>query len=59
MDLPTASLLSIFFPPLLPVGSADLEISVLMQTSAMLSLGLLYMGSHNRFMVQTMLKEIG
>jgi hypothetical protein len=59
MDLSTASLLSVFFPPLLPQGAADLEITTLMQTAAMISLGLLYMKSCNRYMAQIMLKEIG
>ena len=59
MNLSTASLLSIFFPPLLPPGSADLETSVLMQTAAMMGIGLLYMNSCNRFMVETLLKQIG
>ena len=59
MNLSTASLFSIFFPPLLPPGAADLEISILMQTAAMMGLGLLYMGSCHRYMVETMLKQIG
>lgn len=59
MDRGTASTFSIFFPPLLPPDSADLETSVLMQMAAAVSLGLLYMGSCNRFMMETMLNQIG
>ena len=59
MNLSTSSMLAIFFPPLLPPDSADMEVSMLMQTAAVAGLGLLYMESSNRFLVETLLKEIG
>ncbi len=42
------SLLAIYFPPLLPPGCADMEISQSMQTAALTGIGLLYMASANR-----------
>ena len=59
MNPSIASVLSVFFPPLLPHGSVDLETSVLMQTASMMSLGILYMNSGNRFIAETLLKQIG
>ncbi len=59
MSLSIASVLSVFLPSLLPQGSVDLETSVLMQTAAMMCLGMIYMGSCNRFIAETFLKQIG
>lgn len=59
MNLSMASMLTIFFPPLLPEGSVDMENPILMQTAAMMGLGLLYLGSCHRFMAETMLRQIG
>lgn len=42
-------LLSIYFSPLLPPGSADMEVSQTIQTAALQGLGLLYMQSANRW----------
>ena len=59
MDLPLISLLSLYFPPLLPPDSVDLDVSVMIQTAAVVSLGLVYMNSSNRFMIELMINEIG
>ena len=59
MSTSLVSLLTIYFPPLLPLGAADMEISHTMQAAAMMGVGLLYLGSGNRHMVQVMLREIG
>lgn len=59
MDLSLTSLLSLYFPPLLPPESADLDVSITMQTAAAIGLGLLYMSSCNNFMIEVMLNEIG
>ena len=53
------SLLSIYFPPLLPEGAADLEVSHSMQIAALMGVGLLYLGSAHRHMVEVALKQIG
>ena len=53
------SLLSIYFPPLLPHGSADLEVTHSIQTAALVSIGFLYLGSTNRHMVEMALRQIG
>jgi len=59
MSTSLLSLLTIYFPPLLPLGAADMEISHTMQTAAMMGVGLLYLASGNRHMVLVMLREIG
>ena len=48
MSASLASLLSIYLPPFLPPGAADMEISLPMQTAAMVGMGLLFLGSGNR-----------
>ena len=48
MQRSISSILSIFLPPLLPFGAADMEISQTIQTAALTSMGLLYLGSGNR-----------
>ena len=53
------SLLSIYFPPLLPHGSADLEVTHSIQTAAMVGVGLLYLGSAHRHIVEVALRQIG
>ena len=53
------SLLSIYFPPLLPHGSADLEVAHSIQTAALVGVGLLYLGSAHRHMVEVALRQIG
>ena len=52
-------LLSIYFPPLLPHGSADLEVMHSVQTAALVGVGLLYLGSAQRHMVEMALRQIG
>ena len=59
MSTSLVSLLAIYFPPLLPMGAADMEISHTIQTAAMVGVGLLYLASGNRRMVEVMLREIG
>jgi anaphase-promoting complex subunit 1 len=58
MQRSIASILSIFLPPLLPFGSADMEISQTIQTAALTAMGLLYLGSGNRHLSEVMLREI-
>ena len=53
------SLLSIYLPPLLPEGAANLEVSQPTQTAALVGVGLLYLGSTHRHMVEIALKQIG
>ena len=53
------SLLSIYFPPLLPHGSADLEVTHSIQTAALVGVGLLYLGSAHRHIVEVALRQIG
>ena len=48
MQRSIASILSIFVPPLLPFGSADMDLSQTIQTAALTAMGLLYLGSGNR-----------
>ena len=59
MSTSLVSLLAVYFPPLLPMGAADMEISHTIQTAAMVGVGLLYLASGNRHMVEVMLREIG
>lgn len=59
MSSSLASLLSLYLPPLLPLGSADMEVSHGMQTAALAGMGLLFLGSGNRHLVEVMLREIG
>lgn len=51
--------LSIHVPSLLPSTSAEVDVSVLIQTAAMVGMGLLFQGSANRRLVEVMLEEIG
>ena len=48
MQRSVASVLSIFLPPLLPYGAADMEVSHTIQTAGLVAMGMLYMGSGNR-----------
>ncbi len=45
------SVLSVYLPPLLSAGSADLDISQPIQSTALVCLGLLYMASANRYVL--------
>ena len=50
--------LCLHLPSLLPIRNLDIEISPLIQTSALSGLGLLYCGSANRLMVEFLLSEL-
>ena len=54
-----AQLLALHCQPLLPLGSAELDVTHSVQVAALLGTGLLYMGSAQRHLVEVMLKEIG
>ena len=54
-----AQLLALHCQPLLPSGSAELDVTHSVQVAALLGTGLLYMGSAQRHLVEVMLKEIG
>lgn len=59
MDPQVAQLLALHCQPLLPLGSAELDVTHSVQVAALLGTGLLYMGSAQRHLVEVMLKEIG
>lgn len=59
MNPALTSLMALYLPPLLPQGSADMDISRVMQVAAMIGIGFLYSGSGHRRMVEVMLNEIG
>ena len=54
-----AQLLALHCQPLLPSGSAELDVTHSVQVAALAGTGLLYMGSAHRHLVEVMLKEIG
>jgi Anaphase-promoting complex sub unit 1 C-terminal domain/APC1 beta sandwich domain/Anaphase-promoting complex subunit 1 middle domain len=58
-DTSTAKVLCMHIPVLLPPGFATMEISYLVQTAAVLGIGLLHQGSANRLMTEVLLAEIG
>lgn len=59
MDPQVAQLLALHCQPLLPSGSAELDVTHSVQVAALAGTGLLYMGSAQRHLVEVMLKEIG
>ncbi|XP_065897309.1 anaphase-promoting complex subunit 1-like [Dysidea avara] len=59
MDSQVAQLLALHCQPLLPPGSAELDITHSVQVAALASTGLLHMGSAQRHLVEVLLKEIG
>jgi anaphase-promoting complex subunit 1 len=59
MDADTARVLSIHVPALLPSTSAEVEVPIVVQTAAMVGLGLVYQGSCHRRMVEVMVMELG
>ena len=59
MDPQVAQLLALHCQPLLPSGSAELDVTHSVQVAALAGTGLLYMGSSQRHLVEVMLKEIG
>ena len=58
MDSLTTRLLSVHATRMLPRGAAELNLSHLTQTSAIMGIGLLYSGSQHRRMSEIMLSEI-
>ena len=52
-------MLSVHIQALLPLGSAELDIPPLVQTAAVVGVGLVYEGSAHRHMVDVLLGEIG
>lgn len=58
MDENVAKLLSVHVPALHPPSSADLDVPQVLQTSAVMGLGLLYQGTSHRHMTETLLREI-
>ncbi|KAK9766803.1 Anaphase-promoting complex subunit 1 [Basidiobolus ranarum] len=59
MDTTVTKLLAIHIPPLLPPDSSDIHLSPLTQAASLLGMGLVYLGTTHRRMVEVMLKEIG
>ncbi|CAZ83653.1 unnamed protein product [Tuber melanosporum] len=58
MDTTITKLLSVHVTRLLPLGSAELNLSPLTQTAGIMGIGLLYCGSQHRRMSEVMLSEI-
>jgi anaphase-promoting complex subunit 1 len=54
-----ARVLSIHIPALLPATSAEVDVTNLMQASAMIGMGMVFQGSGTRRLVEVMLAEIG
>ena len=52
-------ILALYIPALLPAQAADMPTQASVQASAMLGLGLLHLGSANRYFVEVLLKEMG
>ncbi|ORY08304.1 hypothetical protein K493DRAFT_29218 [Basidiobolus meristosporus CBS 931.73] len=59
MDTTVTKLLAIHIPPLLSPDSSDIHLSPLTQSASLLGMGLVYLGSSHRRMVEVMLKELG
>jgi len=59
MDSQVAQLLALHCQPLLPPGSAELDVTHSVQVAALAGTGLLHMGSAQRHLVEVLLKEIG
>ncbi|CAF9911449.1 MAG: hypothetical protein GOMPHAMPRED_007409 [Gomphillus americanus] len=58
MDVPVARLLSVHATRMLPSGSANLNLSPLIQTTGIMALGLLYYDTQHRRMTEVMLSEL-
>ena len=58
MDVPVARLLSVHATRMLPSGSANLNLSPLIQTTGIMALGLLYHNTQHRRMTEVMLSEL-
>ncbi|CAG8436254.1 8034_t:CDS:2 [Ambispora gerdemannii] len=59
MDTQITKLVGVHVPALLPPNSTSLNVSSLIQTAAVLGIGLLFLGTCHRRMAQVMLGEIG
>lgn len=59
MDPGVAKMLCIHVPALLPVTSAELEVSQIVQTAAIVGVGLLYQESANHRIAEVLLNELG
>lgn len=54
-----SKMLCLHIPALLPAGFAEMEIPIVMQSAALLGVGLLYQGTAHRLMTEVLLAEIG
>ena len=52
-------MLSIHIPALLPLASAEIEVAPMVQTAAIVAVGLLYQGTQHRRITEVLLAEIG
>ena len=59
MDPGVAKMLSIHVPALLPSTSAEIEVAQIMQTAAIVGVGLLYQGTAHRRRCEELLTELG
>jgi hypothetical protein len=59
MDTTVSKMLCLHVPALLPPGFGDLEIPSLVQTAALVGIGLLYQGTAHRLMTEVLLSEVG
>ena len=53
-----SKMLCLHIPALLPAGFAEMEIPVMVQTAAVLGIGLLYQGTAHRLMTEVLLAEL-
>lgn len=58
MDAKLTKVLGIHVSALLPVGSADLNVPLVVQTAGIIGIGLLYQGTQHRRMTEVMLREV-
>lgn len=58
MNAKLTKVLSVHISALLPLGSSDLNVNADTQTAAIVSMGLLYLGTQNRRMSEVMLSEL-
>ncbi|XXQ32085.1 Anaphase-promoting complex subfamily unit 1 C-terminal domain containing protein [Plasmodiophora brassicae] len=58
MDSTVSRMLCLHIPALLPSGFADLDVPILVQTTALLGIGLVYQGTCHRLMSEVLLAEI-
>ncbi|KAI0074880.1 hypothetical protein K474DRAFT_1600790 [Panus rudis PR-1116 ss-1] len=58
-DRHVTKLIAVHLPALLPTPNVDLNITLVMQSAALSSLGLLYLGTKNRRMAEVCIQQIG